>query len=163
MATHSSILAWRIPGTGESGGLPVYGVAQSWTQLKRLSSSSSSSSGSVVKNPKPAYAGDAGSIPGLGRSPREGNGNRLQYSCLENPMDGGAWQATVHGEAKESDVTQQLNNKPTLQKMANKHSVYPDEIHKSICKLVLSSLRSSLNLIKPPDSIQQNIKGRTIC
>ena len=41
-------------------------------------------------------AGDPGSIPGLGRSPGEGNGNPLQYSCLENPMDGGAWQATVH-------------------------------------------------------------------
>ena len=41
MATHSSVLAWRIPGTGEPGGLPVYGVAQSWTRLKRLSSSSS--------------------------------------------------------------------------------------------------------------------------
>ena len=45
-------------------------------------------------------AGDLGSIPGLGRSPREGNGNPLQYSCLENPMDGGAWWATVHGVAK---------------------------------------------------------------
>ena len=42
-------------------------------------------------------AGDLGSIPGLGRSPEEGNGTPLQYSCLENPMDGGAWQATVHG------------------------------------------------------------------
>ena len=40
---------------------------------------------------------DLGSIPGLGRSPGEGNGNPLQYSCLENPMDGGAWWATVHG------------------------------------------------------------------
>ena len=45
-------------------------------------------------------AGDPGSIPGLGRSPGEGNGNPLQYSCLENPMDGGAWWATVHGIAK---------------------------------------------------------------
>ena len=42
-------------------------------------------------------AGDLGSIPGSGRSPGEGNGNPLQYSCLENPMDGGAWWATVHG------------------------------------------------------------------
>ena len=42
-------------------------------------------------------AGDPGSVPGLGRSPGEGNGNPLQYSCLENPMDGGAWQATVRG------------------------------------------------------------------
>ena len=44
--------------------------------------------------------GDPGSIPGLGRSPGEGNGNPLQYSCLENPMDGGAWWATVNGVAK---------------------------------------------------------------
>ena len=45
-------------------------------------------------------AGDTGSIPGSGRSPGEGNGNTLQYSCLENPMDRGAWRATVHGVAK---------------------------------------------------------------
>ena len=43
---------------------------------------------------------DPGLIPGVGRSPGEGNGNPLQYSCLENPMDGGAWWATVHGVAK---------------------------------------------------------------
>ena len=45
-------------------------------------------------------AGDVGLIPGSGRSPGEGNGNPLQYSCLENPMDGGAWWATVHRVAK---------------------------------------------------------------
>ena len=45
-------------------------------------------------------AGDLGSIPGLGRSPGEGNGNPLQYSCLENPMVGGAWWPTVHGATK---------------------------------------------------------------
>ena len=45
-------------------------------------------------------AGDLGSIPGLWKSPGEGNGNPLQYSCLENPMDRGAWYATVHGVAK---------------------------------------------------------------
>ena len=45
-------------------------------------------------------AGDPGSIPGLGRSPGEGNGNPLQYSCLGNPMDGGAWQATVYRVTK---------------------------------------------------------------
>ena len=45
-------------------------------------------------------AGDLGLIPGLGRSPREGNGNPLQYSCLENPMDRGAWRDTVHGVAR---------------------------------------------------------------
>ena len=45
-------------------------------------------------------AGDPGLIPGSERSPGEGNGNLLQYSCLENPVDGGAWQSTVHGVAK---------------------------------------------------------------
>ena len=45
-------------------------------------------------------AGDLGLIPGLGRSPGEGNDNPLQYSCLENPMGGGAWWAAVHGTAK---------------------------------------------------------------
>ena len=58
--------------------------------------------GAVVKNP-PVNAGDTGdmgSISGLGRSPRRENGNPLQYFCLENPMDRGAWQATVHGVAK---------------------------------------------------------------
>ena len=59
--------------------------------------------GLVVKNP-PANAGDMGSIPGLGRSPGEGNGNPLQYSCLENPMDRGAWWAPVHRVA-ELDTT----------------------------------------------------------
>ena len=56
----------------------------------------------VVKN-LPANAGDirdAGSIPGSGRSPGKGHGNPLQYSCLENPMDRGAWWATVHRVAK---------------------------------------------------------------
>ena len=57
-------------------------------------------------------AGDPGWIPGLGRSPGEGNGNPLQYSCLENPMDRGAWRATVHGVAKSrirlSDFTQEI-------------------------------------------------------
>ena len=54
---------------------------------------------SLVKNP-PANVGDVGSIPGSGRTPGEGNGNSLQYACLENPMDRGAWQAAVHGDAK---------------------------------------------------------------
>ena len=57
------------------------------------------SGGSVVKT-LPATVGDVGSIPGLGRSPGKVNGNPLQYSCLENTIDRGAWQATVHGVTK---------------------------------------------------------------
>ena len=61
----------------------------------------------MVKNP-PANARDTGDtdlIPGSGRPPEKGNDNPLQYSCLENPMDREAWQARVHGFAKESDST----------------------------------------------------------
>ena len=61
------------------------------------------SRGSVVKN-LPANAGDMGLILGLERFPGEGNDNPVQYSCLENPMDRGAWQATAHGGCKESDT-----------------------------------------------------------
>ena len=53
--------------------------------------------------------GDPGSVPGLGRSPGEGNGNPLQYSYLENPMDGGAWWAIVHGGHKQLDTTERLH------------------------------------------------------
>ena len=65
--------------------------------------------GSVVKIP-PASVGDVSLIPGWGRSPGEGSGNPLQYSCLKNPMDRGAWRAIAHGVTKESDTTQQLND-----------------------------------------------------
>ena len=60
-------------------------------------------SGLKVKN-LPANAGNAGSIPGLGRCPGEGNGNPLQYSCLVNPTDRGAWWAIVHGISKDLDM-----------------------------------------------------------
>ena len=66
----------------------------------------------MVKNP-PASAEDArdpGSISALGRSPGEGNGNPLQFSCLDNSMDRGAWQAVVHGySCRESDMIEQLS------------------------------------------------------
>ena len=61
----------------------------------------------VIKN-LPANAGDirdTGSVPELGRSPEGGNGNPLQYTCLENPIERGAWWATVHGVPKGSDTT----------------------------------------------------------
>ena len=96
MATHSSVLAWRIPGTGKPGGLPSMGshrVRHDWSDL-------AAAAGGLEGKASACDAGDPGSIPGSGRSPGEGNGNPLQYSCLENPMDGGAWCAAVHGVAK---------------------------------------------------------------
>ena len=77
----------------------------------------------AVKN-LPANAGDirdVGSIPGLGRSPGEGNGNPLQYSCLENPMDRGAWWATVHRTAKSRTQLEQLSTRTQL-KFIHSHS-----------------------------------------
>jgi len=61
----------------------------------------------MLKNPPINIRGerDAGLIPGSGRSPGGRNGNPLHYSCLENPTDRGAWQGTIHGVAKESDIT----------------------------------------------------------
>ena len=107
MATHSSVLAWRIPGTGEPGGLPSMAsrrVGHDWSDL-------AAAVAAVVKN-TPANAGDirdVGWIPRSGRSPGGGHGNPFQYSCLENPMDGGAWQTAVHGVAKSRTRLKQLS------------------------------------------------------
>ena len=69
--------------------------------------------GSVVKKKKkknpPANAGDVGLIPGSERSPREGNGNPLQDSCLDKPMDKGAWQSTVHGATQSQPQQKQVS------------------------------------------------------
>ena len=92
--------------TGRPGVL--HGVAKSRTWLSNWTELQGFPGGSVAKSP-PAIAGDARDlclIPGLGRSPGEGNGNTLQYSCLENPMDRGVWQATAHGITKESNTTE---------------------------------------------------------
>ena len=62
----------------------------------------------MVKNP-PVNARDTGSVPGLGRSLGEGNGNPLQYSCVGDPMDRGAWQATVHRVTESWTTLKQLN------------------------------------------------------
>ena len=81
------------PRDGGAWWAAVSGVAQSQTQLKQLSSSNE-------QNIKSCNAGNPSLIPGLGRSPEERNGNPLQYSCLEIPMDRGTWWGTVHGVTK---------------------------------------------------------------
>ena len=75
----------------------------------------------LKKNPL-SNAGDVGLIPGLGRSLGEGNGNPLQYSCLENPMDGRAWWATVHGVA-ELDMTEDVHRHLMVQNAQSVSSV----------------------------------------
>ena len=111
MATHSSILAWRIPWTEkpsgpQSMGSQRVGHGDPWVGKFPWRS---------IRLPTPVFlgfpdgsdgkestcnAGDLDSIPGLGRSPGGRHGNQLQFSCLENPRDRGAWQVTVHKVAK---------------------------------------------------------------
>ena len=96
MATHSSTIAWKLPWTEEPGRLQSIGsqrVGHEWVTSLSLSAGKESTCNAED-------AGEVGSIPGLGIRPGGGHGNPLQYSCLENSMDGGAWWATVHGVAK---------------------------------------------------------------
>ena len=97
MATHSSIFAWRIPWTEEPGGLQSLGhkLSDMTHQLTLWGFS-----GGTDNKESACNVGDLGSIPGSGRSPGEKNGNLLQYSCLGNSMDKGAWWVTAHGVTK---------------------------------------------------------------
>ena len=117
------------PRDGGAWWAAVYGVTQSRTRLKRLSSSSSSvyiyprwlSSKKSVCNA--GDAPDSGSIPGLGRSPGAGNGNPLQDSCLENSMDRGAWwlqSVGMQSRATNSNVYIVSNSVPYTQKLLRK-------------------------------------------
>ena len=106
MATHSIILTWKNPMDKGAWRAAVYGVEKSRTWLSAHSGTHwhlINTIWMVIKN-LPANAGDVSLIPWLGRSPGEGNDHPLQYSCLENPVDRGAWKATVHGVEKESDT-----------------------------------------------------------
>ena len=107
MATHSSVLAWRIPGTGEPGGLPSMGlhrVGHNWIDLAAVLPGNSHGRRSLVGcSPRGRTESDTTerlhfhfSLSCIG----EGNGNPLQYSCLKNPWDREAWRATVHGVAE---------------------------------------------------------------
>ena len=96
-----AVRLWKVEKLSEVGGTSfiLYMLIYSINNLWGLHCTKGFPGGSVVKNP-PANARDAGLIPGSGRSPGEGNGNPLQYSCLKNSMDRGAGWATVHGVAK---------------------------------------------------------------
>ena len=106
MATHSSVLAWRTPETGEPGGLPSMGSHRVGYDLSDLAAAAA-----VVKNPL-ANAGDirdTGSNSGSGRSPGDGHGNPLQYSCLENSMNREVSWPTIHRVAKGQTQLKQLS------------------------------------------------------
>ena len=115
MATHSSVLAWRIPGMGEPGGLPSMGshrVGHDWSDLAAAAVSvrgfpggtSAKKSACQCRRRKRCVFN-----PWVRRCPRVGNGSPLQYSCLENRMDRGAWLATVHTVAKSQTWPKQLS------------------------------------------------------
>ena len=111
MATHYTVLAWRIPGTGEPGGLPSMG-SHSRTRLKRLSSSSRLFKGlpqwlsgkESACNAGPT--GDTGLIPGSGRASGGGYSNSFQCSSLEIPVDREPWWGYSPQSRKESDTTE---------------------------------------------------------
>ena len=124
--------------------------------------------GSMIQNP-PAKQ-KTSSISGLGRAPGESNGNPLQYSCLGNPMNRGAWRATVHGVTKELDMTWRLNNNQWLGFCAftakgdglgsisgwELRTRKPQGLAKNICILVDQScptLRDSMNCSSPSSSV----------
>ena len=101
----------------------------------------------VVKNPS-TTAGDVrnmSSIPWSGRSPGEGYGNPLQHSCLENPMDREAWRATVHGVARESDMTQWQNNILKIHLPARSSSGY-DTVSRTVQHKIWKEYEDSDNL-----------------
>ena len=119
MATYSSVLVWKIPGTGEPGGLPSLGshrVGHDWSDLAVAAKLI------IVVTLFSGYLFHSYSL-----SFGEGNGNPLQYSCLENPMDGGAWWAAVHGAAKSwtwlSDFTFTFHFHALEEEMATHSSV----------------------------------------
>ena len=136
MATHRSILAWEIPWTEEPGGLQSMGLQKSQTWLSTEKAMAPHSSTLAWKIP---WTEEPGGLQSMGllwvghdwatslslSCIGEGNGNPLQYSCLENPRDGGAWWAAVYGVAQSrtrlkrlsrssSSMTQQLKNNKIL-------------------------------------------------
>ena len=126
--------------------------------------------GLVVKN-LPANAGELGSIPGSGRYPKKGNGNSLQYSCLRNPMDRGAWWATIHQFSSVQSLSQvrffvtpwtaahqatlSITNSQSLLKLMSVESVMPSN-HLILCHpfLLLPSIFPSIRAFSHESALQ---------
>ena len=120
--------------------------AQGYTRNKWEQDSSQSGQpgfpgSSVVKN-LPVNAGDSGLIPGLGRSPGEGNGNPLQYFCLGNPMDRGAWQSAVHGVSKSRTRLSDFESECIY--ISATFSICPSCVHRSTPYICISIGSSAL-------------------
>ena len=108
----------------------------------------SCSGGSVIQNLS-ALIGDSSSISASGKPPAERNNNPLQYSCLGNPMDRGAWRATVHGVTKESDTTQWLNSNNNK----GQSGVFAPSLHhvgQNMCHQLPRSFFTSSDLFQEP-------------
>ena len=129
MGIHSSILAWRISWIEEPGRLRYMGlqrirslktVGGKYELLLILFGTKQHIPGGSDGKESTCNSGSPGSIPGSGRFLGEGNGNPLQYSCLENSTDSGAWWATVHGVA-ESDTTEQHTHTHTRDNLFLSH------------------------------------------
>ena len=115
MASHSSVLAWRIPGMGEPGGLLSLGlhrVGHDWSDFAAAAAAAKDHldfPGALDCKEFACIVGDLGSIPGLGKSPGGGYGNPLQYSCLENPHGQRRLVGCNPWGCKESDTTEWLS------------------------------------------------------
>ena len=118
-------------------------IAPNWsTEITLTSPNKTTKNGCSEVKASASNAGEPGSIPGLGRSPGEGNGNPLLYSCLENPMDWGAWWAAVHRVTKSrtrlSDLTYLLtylcsnSMSPSPETMCSWHELVQEELYKSL-------------------------------
>ena len=154
MATRSSVLAWRIPGKGEPGGLLSMGSHSVGHDWSNLAAGAGASQVVLVVKKSPANAGDTRDrslIPGLERYPGGGNGNLLQYSCLKNPTDRGAWQATIHGVTKSLIRLKQLSRHTCkIQKLANKTMFYFSSVQFSHSVMSDSLWLHELQRARPP-------------
>ena len=165
MATHSCLEnpkdggAWRATAHGPQR------VGRDWATRFSLSKLLPSfPGGSVIKKKKnpPASAGDPGSTPGMGRSPGEGNGNPLQYSCLGNPMDRGTWWATVCGVTKSRAGLSQQTTTTKLLPSPQKEVANPSTANTRYKPCLLSEDRGSLLTGLPASTLTQRAVGGSL-